>query len=110
MSSAWTRRRLTVVAVSHCLVMMLGSARSEDWPQFRGPRGSGHSSAKDLPLTWGGPNKENVLWSAELLGEGSLEPELDELVRAGFLIQPETKTFAGGLGGKERFKDPVLQV
>ena len=27
---------------------------------------------------------------AELLGEGSLDPELDELVRAGFLIQPET--------------------
>ncbi len=26
---------------------------------------------------------------AELLGEGSLEPELDELVRAGFLIRPE---------------------
>ncbi|HWO22328.1 MAG TPA: protein kinase [Kofleriaceae bacterium] len=27
---------------------------------------------------------------AELLGEGSLEPELDELVRAGFLVRPET--------------------
>jgi len=31
-----------------------GSARAEDWPQFRGPRGDGSSVAKELPVSWGG--------------------------------------------------------
>jgi len=48
--------------------------QAEDWPQFRGPTGGGVSSDKDLPLTWGGPKKENILWSAELAGEGISSP------------------------------------
>ena len=33
---------------------------SEDWPQFRGPAGDGHSDATGLPLTWS--ETENVRW------------------------------------------------
>jgi outer membrane protein assembly factor BamB len=43
------------------------SARAEDWPNWRGPTGLGLSSAKDLPLTWGGPKDENIRWKAPLL-------------------------------------------
>ena len=25
---------------------------AQDWPQFRGPDGQGHSSERDLPLDW----------------------------------------------------------
>ena len=49
-------------------------AWAEDWPQFRGPTSGGISSETDLPLTWGGPKNENILWTAELLGDGISSP------------------------------------
>jgi outer membrane protein assembly factor BamB len=45
-----------------------------DWPQFRGPTGLGYTTAKNLPVEWGGPEKKNVLWSAPLKGEGHASP------------------------------------
>lgn len=48
--------------------------RAENWSQFRGPVGTGHSSEKNLPLTRGGDNKENILWEADLPGEGIASP------------------------------------
>jgi outer membrane protein assembly factor BamB len=35
---------------------------AEEWPGWRGPRRTGHTDAVDLPLTWDGKTKENVLW------------------------------------------------
>ena len=35
---------------------------AENWPQFRGPTGQGHSRESDLPVRWGGPERLNVLW------------------------------------------------
>ena len=49
----------------------LGAA---DWPQFRGPTGLGYTDEKDLPLTWGGKENTNVLWSASLRGQGHASP------------------------------------
>ncbi|MFA6544656.1 MAG: PQQ-binding-like beta-propeller repeat protein [Limisphaerales bacterium] len=45
-----------------------------DWPQFRGPDGDGHSSAKNLPLTWDAT--KNVQWKTELPGKGWSSPAL----------------------------------
>ncbi|MBI4601344.1 MAG: PQQ-binding-like beta-propeller repeat protein [Planctomycetes bacterium] len=45
-----------------------------DWPEFRGPTGQGHASAKDLPLEWG-PAK-NVAWRKALPGKGWSSPVL----------------------------------
>jgi outer membrane protein assembly factor BamB len=39
-------------------------AYAEDWPQFRGPNGSGVSTSTNLPVEFG-PQK-NVIWKAEL--------------------------------------------
>jgi outer membrane protein assembly factor BamB len=39
----------------------------EDWPGWRGPTGMGQTTAKDLPLTWGGKDQENILWKVPLL-------------------------------------------
>ncbi len=39
-----------------------------DWPGWRGPTGMGLSDEKDLPLTWGGKDGENVLWKKPLPG------------------------------------------
>ena len=56
------------------IIFLPALAHAEDWPQFRGPRGNGVSIEKDLPLTWGGPNNENVLWTTDLLGDGIASP------------------------------------
>ncbi|MCE9568007.1 MAG: PQQ-like beta-propeller repeat protein [Planctomycetes bacterium] len=65
--------RLTAAVCTFAL-LLTGRAMAEDWPQFRGPAGGGVSTEKDLPLTWGGPKNENVVWTADLLGEGSASP------------------------------------
>jgi outer membrane protein assembly factor BamB len=44
----------------------------ENWPQFRGPRGDGHSDAKALPLTWS--ETENVKWKAPIHGKAWSSP------------------------------------
>jgi outer membrane protein assembly factor BamB len=45
---------------------------AEDWPQFRGPDGQGHSSEQDLPLDWS--EAENVVWRRPLPGLGWSSP------------------------------------
>ncbi|HOD81479.1 MAG: outer membrane biogenesis protein BamB [Planctomycetes bacterium ADurb.Bin126] len=47
---------------------------AENWPQFRGPTGQGHSRESDLPVRWGGPERLNVLWEAPLVGQGHASP------------------------------------
>src|SRR5262249_37486832 len=44
------------------------SARADDWPQFRGPGGSGVSAETNLPTRWA-PD-ENLRWKADLPGKG----------------------------------------
>jgi outer membrane protein assembly factor BamB len=46
------------------LLLLAGLCAAGDWPQWRGPQRSGHSDEKDLPLTWDGKTRENVLWKA----------------------------------------------
>lgn len=43
-----------------------------DWPQFRGPDGQGHSSARGLPLDWS--ESENVNWKVPIPGTGWSSP------------------------------------
>jgi outer membrane protein assembly factor BamB len=53
------------------VVVPLGAA---DWPQFRGPKGDGHASARNLPTTWN--ETTNVAWKAEVPGKGWSSPSL----------------------------------
>jgi outer membrane protein assembly factor BamB len=50
------------------------NAVGEDWPQFRGPGGQGHSVSRDLPLKW--DQKTNVAWKADIPGNGWSSPVL----------------------------------
>lgn len=50
------------------------SALGDSWPQFRGPTGQGQSLAENLPVTWGGPAADNVLWKSPLKGDGHASP------------------------------------
>ncbi len=44
----------------------------DQWPQFRGPHGDGHSSARGLPLTWSETN--NVRWKTAVHGKAWSSP------------------------------------
>ncbi|MFO1021651.1 MAG: PQQ-binding-like beta-propeller repeat protein [Planctomycetales bacterium] len=44
----------------------------ENWPQFRGPDGQGHSTAKNLPLNF--DDKTNVTWKTPIPGRGLSSP------------------------------------
>lgn len=45
---------------------------AENWPGFRGPTGQGHSSEKNLPLSWSAAF--NVVWKTEIPGQGWSSP------------------------------------
>ncbi len=49
-----------------------GPLRAENWPQFRGPDGQGHTSARSLPTQWS--DTQNVAWKQDLPGEGWSSP------------------------------------
>ncbi len=46
------------------------------WPQFRGPRGDGHSTAIGLPLSWS--EDDNVAWKVAVPGRGYSSPVIAE--------------------------------
>lgn len=43
-----------------------------EWPQFRGPRGDGHSDSKNLPTTWS--ETKNIKWKAAIHGRAWSSP------------------------------------
>jgi outer membrane protein assembly factor BamB len=46
--------------------------RAEEWPEFRGPTGQGHSAEHDIPIDWS--ESRNVLWKTQLTGAGWSSP------------------------------------
>src|SRR4029453_8652063 len=48
--------------------------QAADWPQFRGPSGDGHATAKNLPTTWN--ETTNVAWKTPIPGKGWSSPSL----------------------------------
>src|SRR5580765_898360 len=60
--------KLVVVLV----VALAGSISAADWPQWRGPRGTGASDEKNLPVRWSAT--DNVAWKAAIGGLGVSSP------------------------------------
>ena len=48
------------------------TARAEDWPQWRGPRGDGTSVESNIPVRWSAT--ENVRWKTPIPGKGHSSP------------------------------------
>ncbi|MFK5922763.1 MAG: PQQ-binding-like beta-propeller repeat protein [Verrucomicrobiota bacterium] len=58
------------------LMILLGSSvlnlRAEDnWARFRGPNGTGHSNAKNIPTKW---DSGSIVWKTKLKGVGQSSP------------------------------------
>jgi outer membrane protein assembly factor BamB len=45
---------------------------ADNWPQFRGPAGTGHSDARNLPLHWS--ETQNVVWKTPIHDRGWSSP------------------------------------
>ena len=45
---------------------------ADNWPQFRGPSGDGHSAATGVPLHWS--ETQNVKWKTPIHGRGWSSP------------------------------------
>lgn len=60
------------VIVYCCAAFSLLTAHAEDWPQWRGPLGTGQSTEKSAPLTWS--PTENVKWKMSLDGPSDSSP------------------------------------
>jgi len=71
------RRCRALTCMATCALagwLSIGTARSEDWPDWRGPRGDGTSLERDLPTTWDVPAGKNVAWKVEVPGRGHSSP------------------------------------
>lgn len=57
-----------------CFLVLSASVAfaNENWPQFRGPQGSGQSDSKNLPLTWS--ETEKVVWKTPIHDRGWSSP------------------------------------
>ena len=62
----------TAVRTAAFVLLLTLTAQAEDWPDFRGPTGSGHSSETRLPLTWS--EKQNIRWKVAIPGKGWSSP------------------------------------
>ena len=67
------RSRLLAIATASLAVCAVDSElhAEDNWPQFRGPTGRGHSTAKDVPLKW---DAKSVRWTTQLKGQGQSSP------------------------------------
>ena len=58
-----------------CLAaLLLPCSLLAEWPQFRGPGGSGHAEGPAPPASFDATNGENVLWRVEVPGLGHSSP------------------------------------
>lgn len=56
------------------LLFLSAPILAEDWPEFRGPTGQGHSNERGLPVTWS--ENKNVKWKVAIPGRGWSSPAI----------------------------------
>jgi outer membrane protein assembly factor BamB len=65
------RSRITLCALP--FLLSLGApAAGQEWPEFRGPTGQGHSVEAGLPLDWS--ESRNIVWKTPVAGRGWSSP------------------------------------
>lgn len=64
---------LSTLAVA---LIALTAHAADEWPQFRGPDGQGHSDAKNVPIEWS--DTQHVAWKTEIPGKGWSSPVLSK--------------------------------
>jgi outer membrane protein assembly factor BamB len=65
-------RSSMILLVSACLAAPAPQSTGDNWPQFRGPNGTGRSDATGLPVKWS--ETENVVWKTPIHDKGWSSP------------------------------------
>lgn len=60
------------VALAGLAATLAQAAEDLNWPQYRGPRGDGHTTSTGLPLHWS--ETENVMWQTPIPGKAWASP------------------------------------
>ena len=55
--------------------LQFAAPAADDWPQWRGPAGQGHSDATDLPTKWAA--EKSVSWKTSIPGRGWSSPVIE---------------------------------
>jgi outer membrane protein assembly factor BamB len=99
---SWLR---SAVAVSVCAII-LPVLQGNDWPQFRGPNGSGVSESP-LPTEWA--LEKNIKWKASMAGVGWASPVIvgKQVFIATAISEKQVKPTAGGGFGGGAGKGPA---
>jgi outer membrane protein assembly factor BamB len=82
------------------------AALAGDWPQFRGPAGSGVAEGAKPPVHWDAAKGSNIVWSAEIAGLANSSPIVwgDRVYVTTAISSDAKQTFRTGLYGDT---DPV---
>lgn len=69
-------KRLPILRLSTlaCCALLASNAVAADWPQWRGPEGTGVSQEKDLPIIW--HESRSIVWKCPLPEWGDSTPAL----------------------------------
>ena len=62
----------TRIVLAFLLLLTAFAVHAEDWPQFRGPTGQGHSAERGLRYEWN--ESRNVIWKSPVPGLGWSSP------------------------------------
>src|SRR5262245_5006919 len=54
------------------LVASTAGLGADEWPEFRGPTGQGHSDERGIPAVWS--ESQNIVWKVPVPGEGWSSP------------------------------------
>jgi outer membrane protein assembly factor BamB len=102
--------RLTILCLAFvAMVECAESTMAENWPQWRGPLGTGVAADGEYPVTFS--DTENVAWKVKLPGRGSSTPALwgDRIfVSCAIGKSPEALGFRPGKMEKSNAKDGLL--
>src|SRR3990170_4784441 len=118
----WTRPHKLILLVLSCGPLLQGimetRAVAEDWPQWRGPFGTGAAPNADPPVEWS--EAKNVRWKVALPGKGHSTPIvwgdrifLTTAVPLGEALPPKYSTAPGthdGVPVTQRHEFVVLAV
>ena len=86
------------------ILLALGSARAENWPGWRGPRGDGSSAEPNVPTQWSATN--NIAWVSDIPGHGHGSPIVwDDRI---FLLTAVTQQQERCLACLDRIKGKLL--
>jgi outer membrane protein assembly factor BamB len=72
MKTTSTIKILFLILCASCVAWLATTAGAANWPQWRGPGGSGVSSERNLPAEWN-VNK-NIKWKTPIAGRGHSSP------------------------------------